>query len=95
LAKSQTKVAGSTQRPSPFTSQAIAIGAAPRPSGAIGSENRSVKRVMAEPSVPGVAVTTVGEVSAEAVIGTKASKAATRYSQPRIPHLLDGAMMHE
>jgi hypothetical protein len=71
------------------------IGALPRPSGAIGSEKRRVKRVMAEPSVPAVAVTTVGDVSAEAVIGARANKAATRYSQLRMPHLLDGRMMHE
>src|SRR3712207_1825788 len=47
------------------------------------SEKRRVNRVIALPSAPGVAATTEGGVSAEAVIGSNANKAPTA-SQPRM-----------
>src|SRR5688572_6545878 len=80
---SQTKVAGSTQRPAPPTSHVIFIGALPRPSGAIGSEKRRVKRVMSLPSVPAAAVRTVGELAADAVIEARTKREIkSRASQP-------------
>ena len=96
LANSQTKVAGSTHRPSPEIWQSIAKGAGPlAPSATIGSEKRIVKRVIDPPSsIPGVAISTCGGESAEAVRGaSRTRKKTNRANKPRM-NSLPGSQQH-
>ena len=78
----------SVQRPLPGVGQAIAIGAGRcLPSGVITSEKRMVKRPIDRPISPGVAVSTVGGVTAEAPSGAsrrRGVRSANRLSRSHI-----------
>jgi hypothetical protein len=73
LANSWTKVCWSTQRPSPPTGHSTLNGPAARgsPSGTIAALNRAVKRSIAPPPTPGVAISTCGLLSPIASVAPK------------------------